>query len=469
MKTWRRFLLTVSYIVIDYAAIVLACYLAIACRNFVVFWSDSVYQVEARYIFGWLPFFFIVFLKLNGAYVAMRPFADLLQKIFYAVLEGIIAAILTLFFLQSSASTSRLFMSFLFLFGFIFLFLFRYIFLKISQRYKWFVEPVILIGAQKTAQQLLNYLSRDIGYRYEIFGVIDDDPGMLEEFPYLGNLHDAEKIVQHFENKIKTVLIAKPEMPNEILFDLIHKIQPYVKNFSFIPDLEIPLTAVRMDFLYNENLLLLRLKNNLAITANRVVKRAFDLISVILGGILISPFLIALAIIVAIDNHGKIIFAHRRVGRSGKIFKCYKFQTMYSNADKLLQDYLEKNPEARAEWEEHFKLLNDPRVTKLGDFLRRTSLDELPQLWNVLIGDMSLVGPRPITAQEIKKYAENIREYYLVRPGITGLWQVSGRSDTTYEERVAMDVWYVQNWSIWLDFIYLIKTVGVVVNQKGAY
>ena len=142
---------------------------------------------------------------------------------------------------------------------------------------------------------------------------------------------------------------------------------------------------------------------------------------------------------------------------------------MVPDAQQRLEEYLAENSAARQEWEESFKLTNDPRVTKLGAFLRRTSLDELPQLLNVLWGNMSLVGPRPIVRQEIERYGENIREYYMVPPGITGIWQVNGRRDTTYRERVAMDTWYVRNWSIWIDLVYLFKTVKTVFTGKGAY
>ena len=134
-----------------------------------------------------------------------------------------------------------------------------------------------------------------------------------------------------------------------------------------------------------------------------------------------------------------------------------------------LEQYLKDNPAAREEWERDFKLKDDPRVTRIGKFLRKTSLDELPQLWNVLVGDMSLVGPRPIVRDEIVKYGDYINDFYLVPPGITGVWQVSGRSDTTYEERVLMDSWYVHNWSVWIDIVYLLKTVLAVAKSKGAY
>ena len=142
---------------------------------------------------------------------------------------------------------------------------------------------------------------------------------------------------------------------------------------------------------------------------------------------------------------------------------------MVDNSQEVLVEYLQNNKDAASEWNENFKLKYDPRITKIGAFLRRTSLDELPQLWNVLIGDMSLVGPRPIIDEEISKYGIYIEDFYIVRPGITGLWQVSGRSDTTYEERVMMDSWYVRNWSVWLDLIYLLRTIGILISKKGAY
>ena len=142
---------------------------------------------------------------------------------------------------------------------------------------------------------------------------------------------------------------------------------------------------------------------------------------------------------------------------------------MIPDAQKVLQEYLKNNPQARIEWENNFKLTNDPRVTKLGAILRKTSLDELPQIFNVLKGEMSLVGPRPVVQAELAKYGDNKKEYLMVRPGITGMWQASGRSDTTYEERVAMDTWYVRNWSLWIDLKYLLKTFSCVIHKEGAY
>ena len=200
-----------------------------------------------------------------------------------------------------------------------------------------------------------------------------------------------------------------------------------------------------------------------------LAKRAIDLTLTMSGGLCLLPFLLVIAVLVAVDNRGRVIFAHRRIGKNGREFKCYKFQTMIPNAQEALEKYLSTNPKAKKEWEENFKLMNDPRVTKLGSFLRKTSLDELPQLWNVIKGEMSLVGPRPIVAKEIKYYGDNFKEYAMCKPGITGIWQVSGRSDTTYEERVAMDTWYAYNRTNMLDLKYLFKTIKIVLLGKGAY
>lgn len=165
---------------------------------------------------------------------------------------------------------------------------------------------------------------------------------------------------------------------------------------------------------------------------------------------------------------GNIIFQHKRVGYHKKYFYCYKFRTMVINADDVLTEHLRQDKFAQDEWRKNFKLRNDPRVTKFGEFLRKTSLDELPQLFNVLKGDMSLVGPRPIVQDEIQYYGDAINHYYAMKPGLTGVWQVNGRSSTSYEQRIQYDIWYFHHQSIYIDFKILLKTVFVVLFRVGA-
>ena len=203
---------------------------------------------------------------------------------------------------------------------------------------------------------------------------------------------------------------------------------------------------------------------------SNLVKNVFDFSLTAVGTICISPLLVYIAYRIKKEDPGPIFFAHERIGKNGKPFPCYKFRSMVTNSQEMLQQSLAENPAAKEEWEREFKLKNDPRVTPIGKVLRRTSLDELPQIFNVLRGEMSLVGPRPVIQEELDKYyGETAKLYCTVKPGITGLWQVSGRSDTTYDERVAMDESYINNRSLLGDIVILWKTIGVVALKKGAY
>jgi Undecaprenyl-phosphate galactose phosphotransferase WbaP len=198
-------------------------------------------------------------------------------------------------------------------------------------------------------------------------------------------------------------------------------------------------------------------------------KRLLDLTLTIVGGIFILPLLSGIALWIKWDSRGPIFYSQRRIGQGGRKFRAWKFRSMVQNAEQVLTECLAKNPTLRAEWERDHKLRNDPRITRAGRFLRRTSLDELPQLWNVLKGDMSLVGPRPIVEEEVRRYGPNFDLYTRVKSGLTGLWQVSGRNDTSYEERVKLDTVYVRNWSVWVDLCILFRTIGAVLLHKGAY
>ena len=461
----------ILFLLFGYLGVVLSEHLAFILRDKLDTWNRVTYIYADSYIYVAVPLLFLIFLGQSRTYRQMKPVVDTMRDIFKSVFAGWISSIIIIYFLKASEQSSRLFIILFGLFVLINVCVIRYVVLKFLKRRNIFYEPIILIGAGLTAEKLIKFWQEDLGYRYKIVGLIDDRPVSRElpkKFPVLGSFDEARSIIR--AAKVKTVVIAAPGLDKEKLQELINKIQPHVKNISFIPDLiGTPMSSAEISILFSEKILMLNLRNNLSRPYNRAIKRIFDLTLTIFGGLMISPILLMIAILVGIDNRGRIIFAHRRVGAAGKKFPCYKFQTMVPDAEAKLKKYLAENPEAKREWEESFKLTNDPRVTKLGGFLRRTSLDELPQLWNVIRGEMSLVGPRPIVQAEVERYGKNIREYYMVLPGITGMWQVSGRSDTTYPERVAMDTWYVRNWSVWIDIMYLFKTVKAVFQGKGAY
>lgn len=194
-------------------------------------------------------------------------------------------------------------------------------------------------------------------------------------------------------------------------------------------------------------------------------KRFFDIVLSLIGSVVLSPVILIVFIVIKLDSEGKAIFGHERIGKDMKKIKVYKFRTMYSNSQEIFDNFTE---EQKKEFYENFKLDNDPRITRVGDFLRKTSLDELPQLFNILKGDMTIVGPRPIVEEEIKKYGNKVEKVFSVLPGLTGYWQANGRSDTTYEERVNMDMHYVKNRSLLLDFKIILKTFISVIKRDGA-
>ena len=194
----------------------------------------------------------------------------------------------------------------------------------------------------------------------------------------------------------------------------------------------------------------------------RAFKRIVDIILGCIGLVLLSPVFLILAICIKIDSKGPVIFAHKRIGKNGKKFNMYKFRSMYENAEEMIENF---NEEQKREWQENFKLENDPRITKVGKFLRKTSLDELPQIINIIKGDLSIIGPRPIVDEELEKYGENKEKFLSITPGLTGYWQANGRSNTTYEERMQMELYYIDNQSLWLDIKIFFKTIVSVLKK----
>jgi exopolysaccharide production protein ExoY len=199
------------------------------------------------------------------------------------------------------------------------------------------------------------------------------------------------------------------------------------------------------------------------------VKRSFDVVGSLAGLVVLSPLFLLIMLLVKRMDPGPVFYGHARIGRGGQVFYCLKFRTMVENSDAVLRRYLASRPEARAEWTATRKLRNDPRVTLVGEVLRKLSLDELPQLINVLRGEMSLVGPRPVVFEELEMYGNSVPHYLRTRPGLTGPWQVSGRSDVAYERRVALDRWYAENWTLWRDITIILRTIPAVLSARGSY
>lgn len=453
----------------DYAALAVAGILAVYIRNCIM--TYSTFQVAKGYLFLWLPLVFMFFNFYSGLYGRRMLIYRMVERLFFACLEGTVLGIILMFFAQVSGQVSRLFVVLYTILAFTLMALLRLVLSKVMKRVKAFQIPVLIVGAGKTAELVVQQILRDSGMRYRVVGFLEDRHPVntpIHGFPVLGGFEDMEKVIQ--ETGVRTVLIAAPGLPQDDLSDLIYRAQSLVKQVDVVPNLvAVPMSNVTAESFFDAKIMVLHIRNNLASPWNQLLKRIFDLALSFIGIIILLPFFLILGILIKIDSPGPCIYKRWVVGKNRHKFGFYKFRTMCINSDEVLRDLLNSNQEAREEFNKYYKLRDDPRITRLGKFLRKTSLDELPQLFNVLLGQMSLIGPRPITENEVPRYGNYIYEYFKVRPGISGLWQVSGRSNIDYQERVQMDTWYVHNWSVWLDMVLLWRTVAVVVKHKGAY
>lgn len=467
-KSFRKIALVLLILVVDYLAVISAEGAAFYLRNWFLHSPLHISWLNFWVIF---PVIFLLFINMMQLYTRRMPFYREVEHLFKSTCYSIAGIVLVTYIAHIAASTSRLFVALAGFFAFLFLTLFRYLLKNFLQRYQLLQLPVIIIGAGKTAELLVRSLRNDTGLGYKIIGLLEDNKvqeGALKEYPVLGGFADAEEVI--IKTGVRRVFIAAPGLNEHSLGMLIYRIQPLVESMGVITNLVgVPTGSVEAETIFNEKLLVLRLKNNLAAPLNRFCKTVFDYVLTVVGTVLIAPFLLLIAVWIYCDSPGPVIFKHTRIGKNGEPFPCYKFRSMCVDAKEKLEELLRNDPAARAEWEQDFKLKNDPRITGSGAFLRKTSLDEIPQIFNVLRGEMSLVGPRPVVKEELQRYGEYVDDYLMVKPGITGMWQVNGRSDTTYEERVQMDSWYVRNWSVWLDIMLLWRTVKAVILRKGAY
>jgi len=464
------FLLPVVLMLVDYSAILCAEKISFELRNILVPDGGQLY-IPWLAFFVICPFIYIIFFHINGIYTKRMQYWLSVKEIFKTNIYIMVTLIFIMFIAHIAGTTSRLFIFLLWIFSFLLIILFRFFLKIILDKCKILRVPILIMGAGKTAALVLQELKNDIGLGYYFVGFLEDnipDERVVAIIPQLGKFSDAKRVIA--EMKVSHILVIAPGLDDSTIQEIVYSLQPFVKEIAFIPDMgKMPLATLDMESLIDGHVVIFKIRNNLSVWHNKAFKFCFDMICTFIGMILISPILVFIGVWIYLDSPGPIIFKHTRIGKNGKEFYCYKFRTMCVDAEEKLKNLLKHDPQAKEEWEKDFKLKEDPRITKSGDFLRKTSLDELPQIFNVLKGEMSLVGPRPIVEAEVVRYSKYIADYYMVRPGITGIWQTSGRSDVTYDERVQMDTWYVRNWNVWLDIILLWRTFKVVIDKKGAY
>jgi Undecaprenyl-phosphate galactose phosphotransferase WbaP len=426
--------------------------------------------------FWWTPFIFLFFIAYERLYTQRIPFWDEARVLVKVVSVSVIIILSIVTLDKSFIRFSRLTLFFFWIFSLLFSPIFRLRGKQILYRLGLWKENVIIIGAGKAGRAAAQALSLDTHLGFNLIGFLDDSPDKIattieiygRQYKIFGKVRNFKRFVNYLN--ISNVIIAIPSLRPDKLTKLTNTVQKHTKQVMLIPDLKgMSLLNTELCHLFAQQMFLLKINNNLKNPFNRFVKRVFDFSL----SLLLLPFiLLAIGIIgtlIRMDSRGPAFFVQDRLGRKGT-FKCLKFRTMHLNSEELLASHLEASPEASEEWEKYKKLRSyDPRVTRVGKFLRKTSLDELPQLFNVLKGEMSLVGPRPYLPQEKDDIRESIDTILLINPGISGLWQVSGRNELTFEDRIKLDTWYILNWSVWFDIVIIFKTLGVVLKRQGAY
>lgn len=424
----------------------------------------------------------IIIFYVNGLYnlrvPSEKPYE--IRKIFMAISTGAMIVIAADFSQNEHIFPSKSIPLYGWIISFFLVFFARQIIKSIQEylfRYKIGVQNTLIIGANDTSKKLMNAVRNKPSLGYNFIGILDNDinRSTFEGIKVLGTEEDLAEILEkhNFDEIIqtnplsqnKTIKAIKLSDKNKIEFKLapslydVYTAKNRVSVMAGIPIIELVRTPLE-DW-------------------GRITKRVFDIIGSVIGLIIFSPISLILAILIKTTDRGPIFYKHKRIGRADKPFEVYKFRSMKleycmgkqyggKKAEEAFKKIME-DPEKAKEFKKDFKLVNDPRVTKIGKFLRKTSLDELPQFINVFRGEMSLVGPRPIVKDEIEKYGESKYQRMIVKPGITGLWQISGRNDLDYRERSKLDIYYIENWSLFLDIKILLKTLPVFFRKNGAY
>jgi Undecaprenyl-phosphate galactose phosphotransferase WbaP len=333
----------------------------------------------------------------------------------------------------------------------------------------WWGCPVAILGLGVTGKRVLDTLLKNPRIGLKPVAVLDDNPSRyldVHEAITRGPLSRCLEITR--DNRISYAIVCMPGLSRKELLMLLDRYGHCFGRVMVIPDL-IGMASLGMCVRDVGGIIGLEVTRQLLRPSAQFAKRALDLAITIAFAPLFLPLVALMAALIRLESPGPALYANERIGYRGRMFKAWKLRSMVVNGDEVLRRYLNDHPEEKQIWQTKQKLKRDPRLTGIGRFLRKTSIDEIPQFWNVLKGDMSVVGPRPFLESQVEMYGPSFQLYKQVRPGITGLWQVSGRNHLTFKERVQLDAYVIQNWSVWMDIYILARTISVVLTAKGAY
>jgi Undecaprenyl-phosphate galactose phosphotransferase WbaP len=467
----------------DLSAIAFSLELAILIRKHLVphvddYLQPSTFPFVYYLSFAWLWLVPLLFFAVEGLYTRRRSQWNEVSYLVKAVALSLIAMLAALALTQLSPLVSRMTIVLTAINLFVLLPIVRYWTKRVLGALGPWRKRILILGATDMALLAMRGLTADPFLGYEVAGLLDDDPNMKGDcigvfngapVHVLGNLSEAREQMERTNSR--DVLIAMPDLLEEKLLALVHELQPHCDSIYVVPQLwGLPMMNMQVDGFLRERVMMLKLSNSLLKPWNSWLKRGFDLLLGSVLALITLPICMIVAILVKLDSKGPILFVQERLGYRGRNFRCLKFRTMRVDREEMFEEYLKSNPDAMDEWQKYAKLRqHDPRLTRLGGFLRRWSFDELSQLFNVLKGEMSLVGPRPYLPNELGRIGIDLHTILSARPGMTGFWQVSGRNQLTFEDRVKVEAWYVRNWTPWLDCIVLAKTFKVVLFPENGF
>jgi undecaprenyl-phosphate galactose phosphotransferase len=473
----KRLISTTVLILTDIVVIMLSFWLAHIIRSEILphlmerFRTTPVYSFSHFLQYSYWIFLWIFIFAYEKLYTKRLPIWEEVKVLTKSAVLSSSVIIIVIFITKQQLRFSRATVILALLFSIWLLPLFRYVIKILLIKTNLWRKNLLILGVHQTSLLIIQGLRKNRSMGYEIIGFLDDDPQKIGKkffgVEVIGAMSDLEEISKKYHSK--DIMVTVPHLPRRKLKELLVKCESLSDSMWLIPRTGDFITeGVEIEVL--GEVLTLFIKKNLAKPLNIFLKRIFEVTLTVLLFILLMPLFLIITLAIKLDSQGPVLFVQKRFGQNKQTFELFKFRSMYVDGDKRLDEYFEKNPSALEEWKKFKKLKNhDPRVTRTGRIIRRYSLDELPQLYNVLTGEMSLVGPRPYLDEELEGrdiFKEIIAK---VKPGITGLWQTSGRSDLSFEKRLSLDEYYVRNWSLWYDIVILLKSIRVIFSSRGAY
>ncbi len=431
----------ITFFIADLLVILLSLEVALYLRtNYLVEYLPTYAGLEIQKYY-WIIFITSLIFVFEKIYFVRYDFWSDTKKIYKGLILSFVTVFTVITLSKMSDDYSRTFLTLFYLIMFVFLPFFNRLLKKVLFSFDFFKQKIKVVGTSS----LVDKMKKEVNSNW-----------------YFG--------YTSVEKRYNLVIIISKNLSVEHLQRLINRYSRFTRNIYIVPYMHhLDFTHTNVVDYFNIRLSAIHIENRLLNYKNIFIKYIFEKSLVIL----IFPFALILHIfisfVITLDSKGGVLFKQKRLGKNGKTFSCYKYRSMYTNGDEILKEYLFNNPSEIEYYNIYHKYQNDPRITKIGRILRATSLDEFPQFFNILRGDMNLIGPRPYMLNEKIKIGKYNEEIILeVKPGITGLWQVSGRNELTFNERIDLDKWYIQNWSLWMDFVIFMKTIKVVLSKIGA-